>query len=233
MTNSLTKTFNRYRRHLFEAVGSPRYSRPYRRGVGKKIESCLPDKGFFIEAGAVDGFCESNTYYLEKIRGWEGILVEPVPQFYQECLQERPRAKVYNCALVSFDYHEPYIEMLYGDVMSVTKGAFTSEDLEEKHVGLASRKLGFDTYSIKVPAKTIASILDEIKPEKVDYFSLDVEGFELEVLKGLDLNKYRPQYLQVECLEPEYLEKIEAFLENYYKSPEQISPIDFWFESRH
>ena len=34
-------------------------------------------RGFFIEAGAYDGFYLSNTLYLEKVLRWNGILVEP------------------------------------------------------------------------------------------------------------------------------------------------------------
>lgn len=40
----------------------------------------LPEHGgFFVEAGANDGYTQSNTYWLERFCGWEGILIEPIP----------------------------------------------------------------------------------------------------------------------------------------------------------
>ena len=38
--------------------------------------------GYFIEAGAYDGYEISNTLYFEKFLGWTGILVEPNPEAF-------------------------------------------------------------------------------------------------------------------------------------------------------
>ena len=40
------------------------------------------NSGFFIELGGYDGFFHSPTYYLEKFKNWQGILVEPHPIFF-------------------------------------------------------------------------------------------------------------------------------------------------------
>lgn len=48
-------------------------------GLDEKLAPYLNFKGgIFIEAGANNGIRQSNTYYLEAVRGWKGILVEPV-----------------------------------------------------------------------------------------------------------------------------------------------------------
>ena len=78
------------RRRAFEACGSSKYSRPSFNALDRKFEKFLDfDGGFFIEAGANDGFEQSNTYHLERWRGWSGVLVEPIPELY--------RASVKNC----------------------------------------------------------------------------------------------------------------------------------------
>ena len=82
-SQNLQNTTTKYRRYLFEFLGSERYSRPYRRGVCSKIEKYLSENGLFIEVGANNGFSESNTYYLERFRNWNGILIEPIPHLYQ------------------------------------------------------------------------------------------------------------------------------------------------------
>lgn len=51
---------------------------------------------------------------------------------------------------------------------------------------------------ILVPAITLSRLLDRYNISKIDFFSLDVEGYEINVLDGLDFNKYRPNYILIE-----------------------------------
>lgn len=231
-SQNLQNTTIKYRRYLFELLGSERYSRPYRRGVGSIIEKYLPENGFFIEVGANNGFLESNTYYLERFRNWKGILIEPIPHLYQECVNERPLAKVFNCALVSPDYPDSEIEMMYGHTMSLVKGAFNDENVESERVAIAGRKLGFTPYTIKVPARTLTSILDEANVQKIDFFSLDVEGFELNALQGLDFEKYRPEFMLIECLDEKSFQEINSYICDYYDLFERASQVDYLFKSK-
>ena len=231
-SQNLQKTTIKYRRYLFEFLGSERYSRPYRRGVGKIIEKYLSQNGFFIEVGANNGFSESNTYYLERFRNWNGILIEPIPHLYQECVNERPKSKVFNCALVSQDFPDSEIEMMYGHLMSLVKGAFNDERLESERVAFAGRKLGFTPYTVKVRARTLTSILDEANVQKIDFFSLDVEGFELNALQGLDFNKYRPEFMLIECLDENSFQEINSYIGDYYNLFERASQVDYLFKSK-
>ncbi|MGB6299575.1 MAG: FkbM family methyltransferase [Rivularia sp. (in: cyanobacteria)] len=231
-SQNLQNTTVKYRRYLFEFLGSERYSRPYRRGVGKIIEKYLSRNGFFIEVGANNGFSESNTYYLERFRNWQGILIEPIPHLFQECVKERPSSKVFNCALVSQDYPEPEIEMMYGHLMSLIKGAFNDEQIEAERVAIAGRKLGFTPYKVNVPARTLTSILDQANVGKIDFFSLDVEGFELNALQGLDFNKYLPKFMLVECLNEQSFHQINSYISDYYDLFLKASEVDYLFKSK-
>ena len=92
---SLSQSLKRLRRGVCEAVGVWRYSRPALYGIDRKLERWLDrDGGVFIEAGANDGVRQSNTYFLEKKRGWTGLLVEPVPELAAECRKNRRAAVV-------------------------------------------------------------------------------------------------------------------------------------------
>ena len=53
--------------------------------------------GFFIEAGAFDGEHTSNSLYYEIVHNWNGLLVEPNPETYQDMLS-KVKKKVYNFA---------------------------------------------------------------------------------------------------------------------------------------
>ena len=170
--------------------------------IDQKLKKYLPHKkGFFIEAGANDGYLQSNTYYLEKKRRWKGILIEGIPELYKKCKKERSKSVVYNCALVSRDFPDPTVTMHYAHLMSVVDNSLKTQDEQEKHLstGIDIQNLE-GSYSIEVPTKTLESILDDTPNlPTIDFFSLDVEGYELNVLDGLNLSHYRPRYILVEA----------------------------------
>ena len=167
------------RRKLFEALGSDAYSRPAYGEIDRKLDRYFQDRGvsrgFFVEAGAVDGVFESNTYFLERWRGWHGLLVEPVPEMYQR-LNVNRRARAVNCALVSSKSRETTVRITSAHALSTIVGVQGHDTGHADTAGAA----------ITVPARTLGSILDEIGNPRVDLLSLDVEGFELQVLQGLD-----------------------------------------------
>ena len=55
--------------------------------------------GFFVEAGAMDGEFLSNSLFLEKEKGWKGLLVEPNAQIFQDLLGKNRKAWSINCCL--------------------------------------------------------------------------------------------------------------------------------------
>lgn len=217
----------RYRRKLFEFWGSDRYSKLARNHLDRKLERYLPEQGFFIEAGANDGISQSNTYYLENLKGWRGILIEPIPQLYQHCLRERPKAQVLNYALVSANYPESTVEMNYAHLMSTVSGAM---GWENKHLENARKYYNIESYQVKVPAKNLTDILDEFKVEVIHFLSLDVEGYELNVLQGLDFKKHLPEWMLIECLSESSKEEIEAYISPLFVRVAQLSQDDYLYQ---
>lgn len=57
---------------------------------------------------------------------------------------------------------------------------------------------GYETEEIQVKTKVFKDILEEENIKHIDYLSLDVEGHELNVLKGIDFNKVRINVLTIE-----------------------------------
>lgn len=200
------EAIKRARRHACEALGLARYSRPALHELDRKLERWLDfDGGFFVEAGANDGFTQSNTYYFERMRGWRGVLVEPVPELCARCRRERPRAVVVQAALVAPDFPHAEIEVRYAGLMSVTDGAFGDEAQRERHLAAGLKQDGVDgTYAIRAPARTLTAILDaEAAGREIDLLSLDVEGYELPALTGLDLARHAPRFICVEARDPD------------------------------
>jgi len=60
------------------------------------IEHVFPGlkRGYFIEAGAVDGVAVSNTLHLEKLYGWTGLLVEGREEEMKILRETRPKSHV-------------------------------------------------------------------------------------------------------------------------------------------
>jgi FkbM family methyltransferase len=217
----------RLRRRAFERIGSARYSRPALHGLDAKLEGHLPfERGFFVEAGANDGYLQSNTYYLERFKGWTGVLVEPIPELYVRCVRERPRSRVYNCALVPDGFSDPTVTMRYSGLMSIVPGARGSHQADAQHIEAGTMR-GWDRlYEVEVPARTLTSVLDDAGASKIDLLVLDVEGYEPQVLAGLDLSRHAPRFLLVEVLDSSNTAPIEDVLGERYELVEQPSPTD-------
>jgi len=217
------------RRRIFEFFGNPAHTpKTSLGGLDEKLEKYLNFKGgVFIEAGANDGISQSNTYYLEHGRRWQGILVEPIPELYQKCVGNRRRARVFNCALVASGHSGTPVRMHYANLMSVADGAMPDEEMR-KHLefGVECQNLE-STYEVEVPGVTLASLIVECGFRKIDFLSLDVEGGEAAVLDGLNLEVNRPRFILVEA---RYFDAVDTLLtDNGYRLLEQLSHHDFLY----
>jgi FkbM family methyltransferase len=166
--------------------------------LDRKLAAHLPETpGFFVELGGHDGINQSNTLYLER-RGWRGILIEPVPEAYRRCRRNRPLAEVVNAACVAPDHEGATIDMTGVGLMSIVNGSRGSQAEDEAWIARGETLQQIRRHAVRVPAMTLSSILDSCDCGRIDLLSLDVEGFELQVLRGLDLTRHRPAYMLVE-----------------------------------
>ena len=149
-----------------------------------------PPEGFFIEAGAFDGYHYSVTYALEAI-GWTGLLVEALPDAAEKCRARRSASRVVHSALsqsgssglVAFNA----LQDQYGGMLSYLK---PTQHLAEATSGAPQRQ-------IQVPVTALDDLLAEHRGP-IDLVVLDVEGGELDVLDGFDLERFRPRLLIIE-----------------------------------
>jgi FkbM family methyltransferase len=171
--------------------------------LDKKLSVYLKkSKGYFVELGANDGLSQSNTKHFELFRGWKGVLVEPFPDNYARCRRNRAsRTRVINAACVAFDFKEPTVRLLYSNLMTIALDGESEIENRSGHAQIGAQFLGDleDVFEFHAPARTLNSILREARsPNRIDLLSLDVEGSELEVLKGLDHLEYRFSFIVIE-----------------------------------
>lgn len=206
--------------------------RPALHDIDRKLQRHLGDApGFFIEAGANDGYQQSNTYYLERHKGWRGLLVEGIPELHERCRRLRTRSTVVNCALVAPDHVAPTVTMHYAHLMSLVEGSMKSAAAQARHIDVGRTLQGVDAaYSVEVPARTLESVLDSLPSvPPIDLLSLDVEGYEVEVLKGLNLDRYTPRLILVEA---RFFDQVDALLRPRYELAERLSHHDYLYRRR-
>lgn len=131
--------------------------------------------GFFIELGAMNGIEYSNTLFFERNLNWTGVLIEPTSQFDQ-LISNRPNCK-------NFNYAVSETEGLVEFIGNGPCGGIAKTLPELHRIG---NGLGDEKYLVK--SMPISKILEDLNIEKVDLFTIDVEGGELEVLKTFDWN---------------------------------------------
>lgn len=195
--------------------------------ITKKILPFLIEKcknKIFLEAGANDGLRFSNTLILEKDYGWNGTLVEPNTKHFKNCLKNRPKCEVINKALVSSTYQDKTIKGSFGEfskddglVGGVRFDYWIKKNELEHHL----------PHIVDVEVITLSEIIKNSNFDCPSFISLDIEGYELEALKGLDFKIYRPDVLLIEIFEWDILEIYNqhvSYLDNFgYKLEEGFS----------
>ena len=148
--------------------------------------------GYFVEIGANDPIAvNSQSWHLESQLQWTGILVEPNPVLAERCRELRSGATTFACACVDDENIKEltlYVPLRDGKEMDV-------------HAGISKNIDDFNYQQhreIKVPGRTLNSLLEEVGVNQIDLLSIDVEGAELQVLKGFDMQKYRPKLVLLE-----------------------------------
>ena len=216
----------RLRRDLYERCGSHRYSRPGLHDIDAQLERYLPRRaGVFVEVGAFDGYRYSNTYFLERFRGWHGVLIEPIPESFRLCVRERPRSQVFNYALVA-PGGPSTLTLAFGGPLSAERGKPRLKT--ELDPGTC---YGWEeTYEVTVPARSLTAVLEEAAVQSIDFLTLDVEGAEVDALRGLDLARYAPRYVLVETNGAE--QAIAEILEPRFAFVAQFSENDAFYRRR-
>jgi FkbM family methyltransferase len=186
--------------------------------------------GYFVELGAHDGVTFSNTLHLELYNKWRGLLIEPSPYEYALAVKNRAkRTSVINAACVQEDFRNDWIELIYSGLMTVDTNTKIGSVNPISHAEIGNQFIKADTYKFRVRAATLTKILEEVNaPHKIDLLSLDVEGSELNVLNGLDFQKYQVQYILVETRD---INQVTNFLTmKNYDLVDQFSDQDYLFK---
>ncbi|KAL7459547.1 hypothetical protein ACHAWC_011342 [Mediolabrus comicus] len=168
--------------HRFFSGGSPLAHLGKLNGVngGTSIGVEGVERGIFLEMGALDGITFSNTLMFEQCLGWNGLLIEANPKSFTKLRENRPCAITVGEAACKVD-DGPTLRLAGNEgVASIVK-----DDAKDNVV--------------EVPCRPLSQMLEENGIDRINFFSLDVEGAELAVLQTLDWEKVKIDVLMVEA----------------------------------
>jgi FkbM family methyltransferase len=143
--------------------------------------------GFYVDVGCHHPRRGSNTFHLYQRKGWRGILIDLEPAKVYACKLVRWRDK---CVLAAVSDKQEAVTIYAPKKFSVLAT-----------IDPQSRGDGFKAVRT-VTSRTLTDILDEQHaPANFQLLSIDAEGVDLAVLKGLDFTRYKPEVICIEIWE--------------------------------
>ncbi len=169
----------------------------------KDILKKQKEKGIYIDVGSHHPLINNNTYTLYK-NGWKGINID----------------LDFN-SIDMFNYFRPRdhnIQRALSNKIGITDLYFF-HNRAAKNTITKSRGKGAKSIK-KIKTDTLNNVIEnsKINIKKIDFLSIDVEGNELNVLKGLNFKKYRPKIISIEFIKPNIKEFYQHDINNILKS---------------
>ena len=180
------------------------------------------NKGFFCEVGGGDGITYSNSFLLEKM-GWQGLIVEPARANLKKIVRSRSCQLSKKAAWSVSGLNLKFVETKNLELSTLDD--FKNSD------GNASDRISVSGEYL-VQTTTLTEVLNEFGfPRNFEYLSIDTEGSELEVLKGLDFNQFSPMLITIEHNFTANRELVREFLSifGYKRICNTFSRHDDWY----
>lgn len=186
------------------------------------IQNGFKRDGYFVEFGATDGKLHSNTHLLEKGFGWSGILAEPEPRWHEDLRTNRDCHIETDCIWSRTGETLDFCSSNEADLSTIA--AFSSLD---SHAG--ARK---DAPVRSVETISLMDLLAKYEaPRHIDYFSVDTEGSELNILSAFDFSAYHFNFVTIEHNFTSARPKLRDLMEKngYQRVFESLSKFDDWY----
>lgn len=147
--------------------------------------------GMYVEIGGLDGVFISNTLFFHDFLGWRGLLVEPSPENYSKLVKNRPNDINVNSAVCS-NFSNVHFAGKGGAVSGIWE--FMSEEFRQTW----HKKAKLESLPV-IPCIPLQVIFTKFAVKHIDFFSLDVENAELEVLRTINFDLLHVSVLSVEA----------------------------------
>ena len=172
-------------------------------------------KGVFVEVGAADpSYLSISKHFRDS--GWNVISIEPNPYFAKRHREAGNTILEYACGEkdennIEFEIVRPKIQGAIGQTTYESFSAIKVKEAYKQNDPSFDSKM--DVEKICVNMRRLDSLLKETGIIIIDILTVDVEGWELEVLSGLNFDLYAPKLLVVEnwLRDEKYIKKIVSY----------------------
>ncbi len=166
-------------------------------------------RGIFVDVGAWDGVCFSNTLFFEKERAWTGIHIEPIQDQYEALVKNRPNTVNLNVAVSDFEGQTEFLS-ISGDtgMLSGIKSNYDPRHLQR--IETETAQYNTEAVTVTVPVRRLDSIFKEHNVQRVHYLSIDAEGSEMKIIQSIDFDS---TYIDVIGFENNYPDKTQLIIE--------------------
>jgi FkbM family methyltransferase len=147
------------------------------------------EKGFYIDVGAGDPeeWSVTRSFYD---RGWSGINIEPLDAYFRRLNQARPHDTNLRIA-IGREAGLRTLHAILGAGLSTLSG-----------IGTRHQAAGWQAHEAVVPVLTLTKVLEDRAAPTIHFLRIGVQGAEIEVVEGLDLERFRPWIIIIEATEP-------------------------------
>lgn len=225
-------------------IGMREYSgRRFATSTAQEGEDVFANDNFFrgllggtvLESGALDGRRFSVSHNFEYELGWKAVLIEAGPRNFELLQQYRPNAMKVHSALCSTEQTLHYAEgsfktkESYGDAVAGIV-EFMSDDI--KQAFWKGTDWAHDPRVKPIHCRPLTKILNELKIKHIDFWILDVEGAEWEVVQTMDFSQIQVDVMVVELdgTNPEKDRKVRDYLsKNGFRVAHTVPRRNTWF----
>lgn len=151
--------------------------------------------GYFVEAGAYDGEEHSNSLWLEKTHGWNGLLIEPNMHLFHKINKLKRKCSLVNSGISPTNESTSFPFKLAGPLGGIVSHySHRHEDRANTEIRAQKAWMNGDEGAgkvVNVPCYPLDKLLLAAgnKELVVDFFSLDTEGSEASILKSINFDK--------------------------------------------
>ena len=157
--------------------------------------------GIFVDVGA--HLTGDNSLYFEKHLNWTGICIEPQIELYTQLRELRSCVCFNACAYDKMEILDFSIVHAF-DVLSGISSEFDQRHMKRIEDDKNKYDSHKETEVIKSLAMPLQWFMDSCKLTEIDFLSIDTEGSEFSVIKGIDFNKTK---IKVIIFEDNYIDK--------------------------